>query len=470
MRKLCLAALLLALVQLTYAQALTPSVDKRIEILSIVSRLAGYEEYSSGDAEKYVAAIHAHFDTYKTDTLIGYAVAVREQLGIGFDAVMSFAVNLKQKGQKFSLQPNWQKGLDKRWTPEAVREYVRLLNQFYKITKAETFFSQQKPYYEKVTSAFGQVLARFNQSWYQQYYGIAPKDQFTIVVGCGNGGGNYGPSVELKNKTHQVYAIMGSWSFDKEGNPVFKEQNYLPTVIHEFNHSFINPLLTKHENNTDLQKSMQTLLDTMRTEMEQQAYRNWHTVLNESLVRASVVRYLMKNNATDQSVADEETIIQLNRGFLWMKDLVNLLGQYENNRGQYPTIDAFYPAIIDFFHAEAQKISQTKSAYESNLPRIAAIEPFVNGAQTVDPSAKEIIIRFDRPMRGKGYSINYGPLGSQAFPVKSVIGYTEDNKAIRLELDLKPNTDYEMVLTGLSFRSNTGFPIRNYLVKFRTGN
>lgn len=470
MRKFCLTALLIVLVQLTYAQSLTPSVDKRIEILSIVSRLAGYEEYSADDAEKYVAAIHTHFDAYKTDTLIRYAVTVREQLGIGFDAVMSFAVNLKQKGQKFSLQPNWQKDLDKRWNPAAVREYIRLLNQFYKTTKAETFFSQQKPYYEKVISAFGQVLARFNQSWYQEYYGIAPKDKFTIVVGCGNGGGNYGPSVELKNKTNQVYAIMGSWSFDKEGAPVFKEQNYLPTVIHEFNHSFINPLLTKYENNTDLQKSMQTLLDTMRTEMEQQAYRNWYTVLNESLVRASVVRYLMKNNPADQSVAEEEAVIQVNRGFLWMNDLVTLLGQYENNRSQYPTIDAFYPAIIDFFHGAAQKISQTKSTYESNLPQIAAIEPFANGAQQVDPATKEIIIRFDRVMRGTGYSINYGSLGKQAFPVKSVVGYTEDKKAIRLELDLKPNTEYEMILTGRSFRSSAGYPISNYQVKFKTGN
>lgn len=470
MRKIYLTALLAVMALLAHAQVLKASVDKRIEILSLVSRLAGYEEYNSDDAEKYVAAIHSHFDPYKTDTLIRYAVTVREQLGIGFDAVMSFAVNLQQKGQKFSLQPNWQKDIDKRWTPGAVHEYVRLLNKFYKTAKAEAFFSQQKPYYEKVVNAFGQVLARFNQSWYQEYYGIAPKDQFTIVVGCGNGGGNYGPSVELKNKTHQVYAIMGSWSFDKEGEPVFKEQSYLPTVIHEFNHSFINPLLTKYENNSELQKSMQTLLDTMRAEMEGQAYRNWHTVLNESLVRASVVRYLMKNNPADKSIAEEEIIIQQNRGFLWMRDLVALLGEYENNRNRYTTVDVFYPTIIEFFHTASQKISQTKKLYESNLPQIAAMEPFVNGAQQVDPSTKELIVRFDRVMRGKGYSINYGSLGRQAFPLKSVIGYTEDNKAIRLELDLKPNTEYEMVLTGLSFRSSDGYPIRNYVVKFKTGN
>lgn len=470
MQKLYLAVLLVILVQLSHARQLTPSVDKRIEMLSIISRLAGYEEYSSGDAEKYVAAIHAHFDAYKEDSLIRYAGTVREKLGIGFDAVMSFAINLKQKGQKFSLLPNWRQGIDKRWTPEAAIEYLRLLNRFYKTAKAATFFSQQKPYYEKVITAFGQVLARFNQSWYQEYYGIAPKDKFTILVGCGNGGGNYGPSVELKDKTHQVYAIMGSWSFDKEGNPVFKEQSYLPTVIHEFNHSFINPLLTRYENNTGLQKSMQTLFDTMRTEMEQQAYRNWHTVLNESLVRASVVRYLMKNNPGDQSIAEEEIILQLNRGFLWMRDLVTLLGEYENNRGQYPAFDAFYPTVIDFFHKAAANISQTKSTYESSLPRIAAIEPFGNDAQNVDPSTKEIIVRFDQVMRGKGYSINYGPLGKQAFPVKSVIGYTEDKKAVRLEVELKPGTEYQMVLTGLSFRNTSGYPIRNYLVKFKTGN
>lgn len=453
----------------SYAQTLVPETDKRIEIMSLVARLAEYEEYSSKDATAYVAALHSWFDACKTDTLIGFAKRVREQSGIGFDAVMSMAVNLKQHKNKFTLQPNWKADLDKRWKPEDALHFVSLLSRFYAKANAAGFFEQQAPYYAKVLSAFGQVLTNFNQSWYFSYYGIKPKDKFTIVIGCGNGGGNFGPGITLGKNVKQVYAIMGSWSFDTHGDPVFKESNYLPTLVHEFNHSFINPLLNRYDTSLALKNSAQVILDTMLAEMRRQAYGNWQTIVNESLVRASVVRYLMFNNPGKPQVAEEELMIQVNRGFLWMKELVALLGVYEANRKKYPSINEFYPAVISFFQSTADSIAFAKSYYENQLPKIASLQPFANNAQDVDPSVAELIINFDRVMTGKGYSINYGEAGKDAFPVKSVIGYTNNNQSVKLQLEsLKPDTVYEMVVTGRSFKSKEGYPMKDYTIRFRT--
>jgi Domain of unknown function (DUF4932) len=60
-----------------------PVVDKRVELLSIVFRLAGSAEYNAEDNRKYVQKIHAHFDRFQNLPLITYARQLRDSSGIG---------------------------------------------------------------------------------------------------------------------------------------------------------------------------------------------------------------------------------------------------------------------------------------------------------------------------------------------------------------------------------------------------
>lgn len=449
------------------AQHIRPQVDQRIEMVSIAARLAEYDEYSQPDAKQYVSAIHTHFNAYKTDTLIGLLHTLRYENGMGFDAVMSMAVHLKQVNHKFVLKKGWQKGLDKRWPRKSAENFVVLLNAFYQESKAETFFVQQKPYYDKVLTAFEKVLVNFNQNWYFNYYGVAPKHRFNIVIGCGNGGGNYGPGTNSPEDGKQIYAIMGSWSFDEHGAPFFTVEDYLPTLIHEFNHAFINPLLDVHKKNKQLRQNGQVLLDSMKNEMNRKAYADWEAVINESLVRAAVVRYIAAGGGT---AADQknEIMLQHNIGFLWTDQLVTLLETYEKNRDKYKTLAAFYPLIIDFFKTTATNIHQIKTTYKAKTPVVVSIEPFKNNAQDVDASLTEMTIRFSEPLTGEGYSFNYGVLGQESFPIKGVIGYADNNTSFKLTLALTPNTAYEMVITGVSFANAAGYPLNDYTVKFKT--
>jgi hypothetical protein len=165
---------------------------------------------------------------------------------------------------------------------------------------------------------------------------------------------------------------------------------------------------------------------------------------------------------------DDEIMQQITRGFIWTKELVLLLGVYENNRAKYPDITTFYPNIIDFFKSTADSFSTIKRNYENNTPRVISIQPFDNNAQDIDTSVKEMTINFSHTMTGKGYSINYGKSGEKFYPVKSVVGYVNNNKGIRIELALKPDTEYEMILTGRAFKNIEGYPLRNYTIKFKT--
>ena len=71
-------------------------------------------------------------------------------------------------------------------------------------------------------------------------------------------------------------------------------------------------------------------------------------MIRESLVRACVVRYLAKNDGPD--VANKQIENDINRGFLWMRELSDLLIEYEQQRQKYPKLDTFFPNVVDFFN------------------------------------------------------------------------------------------------------------------------
>lgn len=83
-------------------EKLTPKVDERVEIVSIVFRLAGAEEYSQNYNKKYTTDINTYFEPYKNSEIIEFIKENRNKNGLGYDAVMSMALHLSFKNGKFS--------------------------------------------------------------------------------------------------------------------------------------------------------------------------------------------------------------------------------------------------------------------------------------------------------------------------------------------------------------------------------
>lgn len=447
-------------------EKLQAKFDKRVELMSIVFRLVGNEEYSSNYNQEYVNEINAHFQNVKNHKFISYIQSIRNQNGLGYDAVMSFAVHL-QHNEKYSLVREATSTLDTRWEKVDKKKFIKLLNEFNKDSQADVFFQNHLEYYNKVAGSFNSILENFNQNWYQNYYGVSSNEKYNLILGFANGGGNYGVKVHPKNQQLIVNAIMGVWDFDKNtGEAVFSVKDHLPTLIHEYNHSFINHYLDSKQNMDLLAESGEKIYQVQKEEMNNQAYGNWITLVNESLVRASVVRYLIDTNETEQTV-EKEIQTQINRGFLWTKELSDLLGEYENSRDKYPDFGSFYPRIIQFFNETAKNINQIKSDFESKRPVVLSIDQFKNNATDVNAAIKEIIITFDREMNEKRMSIHFGESGKEHFPLAGKPEFVNDNSAIKLQLDLKPETEYEFILRS-GFLSKEGYPLVDYFVKFKT--
>ncbi|WP_316845597.1 DUF4932 domain-containing protein [Pedobacter psychrodurus] len=328
------------------------TVDKRVEVLSIIFRLAGNPEYNMKFAKRYVNDIHTYFDAYKNDPVVNFAKELSTKKNMGFSKVMFLAVHLQYMNKGFSLIKESESNLKGKWAEEDAIKFVKLLNDFYHRSKFDTFFKVHKSEYDEATKQFDQSVSAFDQQWYLDYYGDHEVD-YQVILGLGDGGANYGPSVSPIGKKRLVYAIMGSWTFNEDGNPMFPKAIYLTYLIHEFNHSFVDHIL---EENKDLeillQSSGEKLLDKKKNEMKLEGYEDWHSLIDESLVRASVVRYMIDHQETPEAIA-QEISVQQKKGFVWMGELVALLGEYESSRATYPTFKSFYPRITAFFNQVA---------------------------------------------------------------------------------------------------------------------
>src|SRR5659263_174036 len=107
-----------------------PQVDKNVELLSIVFRLAGNKEYNGTYFKKYTDGVDSHFNAYREHELIKFARELHNKNGISYDAVVCMAVVLDKKLNPlidFSTTVP-----EKRWKKEDATKFVRLLKQFYK--------------------------------------------------------------------------------------------------------------------------------------------------------------------------------------------------------------------------------------------------------------------------------------------------------------------------------------------------
>lgn len=352
MKRLIAALCMLCIAAETYA--IKPELHAPIELMSILCNISGYEEYNHGYGREYCDEVTEWFAPYKNHRAVGIMQQLRESNGVGYDAPMSLALYLRllpdggveYAGEEHSLDERFE-GVDIEAVTQAVSEFARE-SRFYE------FFEAHRPFYDDICRQFTEsVLPRFNEKWYGEFYGTEADETFRIAIGFLNGGNNYGPKRTLPGQKSEVFAIMGYVKRTSDGRTSYVAQPdiYLNILVHEFNHSFINHLIGEgSELREKMRHAGEGLFDLCSQIMGWQAYDNWATVINESLVRAAVICYLIDNGAPAESVR-EAVMDEIRVGFVWTPELVGKLRQYQRQRDLYPTFESYYPQIIDLFES-----------------------------------------------------------------------------------------------------------------------
>ena len=451
----------------TAAQASPPKlrvlVDPRVELASLIFRLAGNNEYNQGRVPSYTADVEKQFGAFRDHPAVKLARELRQTRGVSFDAPMSLAVLLNGVSDPKLAVPldPWPESLDRRWTSESVTRFVSLVGQFAKESRFQEFFDAHRALYETAVARFQKVLSKeAHLEWFKEFFGERPGAEFTVVLGMLNGGCCYGPHARDMAGHEELFCILGVWATDSQGAPVF-EKDALPTVVHEFCHSYANPIIDRHL--AELRESGEKLYGIAAEQMKSQAYGEAATMLRESLVRAAVVRYMRRYEGTTS--ADREISDQVSRGFAWMGDLSSLLGEYEAQRDRYPTLDSFSPRLAAFFAEAAKK----EAALDAKRPKVLSMVP-ANGADDVDPGLKAIHVVFDRPMQDGSWAMVGG--GPKYPETSGKPNYDAKRTTWTVPVKLKPNWEYEFWLNAgrfQTFQSEEGVPLKSVHVTFKTG-
>jgi len=326
-----------------------PTVDKRVELMSIVFRLAEKQEYSNKNFNLYVDRIEQYFKTYKNHELIQFTKSIINESGISFDGPMWLAVHLDENLNLLSdVKDVWQ--LDPRWTEENVKKFVPLLQKFYKDTKFDNFFKNNAELYTEAVKRFTSICEQIDSYWCFSFFGKEPAETFLIKIGFGIGGNCYGVNLDYINGNKKVYAIMGTGMFDSAGLPVFSTMYDLPIVVHEFCHPFIDNLTAKHREL--FRESGEKISSDAITE----AYPSWEVVLDEVLAHASMIKYMKDHDFAQSEIKMWINAIKEGFGFFWIEELVEELEKYDKQRDQYPTLESYMPKLSEAYKIWTENI------------------------------------------------------------------------------------------------------------------
>lgn len=325
-----------------------PKVDERIELLSIVFRLAEKQEYSNKDFKLYVDRIEQYFEKNKNHELIQFTKSIINENRIAFDGPMWLAVHLDDNLNLLKdAKDVWQ--LDPRWTKESVEKFVPLLQNFYKDTYFDKFFKDNADLYDEAVKHFTPIYEQVDLNWCYSFFGKEPTEIFLIKIGFGIN--FYGVNLDYTNGNRKVFAITGlAGMFDNAGFPEYSIMYDLPLVIHELNHSFIDKLTEKNEEL--FRESGEKISSGAITE----AYSSWEEVLDETLVHASMIKYLKDHDFDQSEIEMWINLIKRNFGFFWIEELVEELENYDKQRDKYPTLESYMPKLAEAYKIWAENI------------------------------------------------------------------------------------------------------------------
>ena len=302
----------------TVAPAIRVLVDPRVELMCIVFRLAGHPEYSMGTVRSYAADVDTYFAPFKDHPVVVRARQLRKTRGISLNAPMSLAVHVTlppELAEQVPFNP-LPPEIDPRWTTSEARAFLAELRSFVRQVHAMEFLASHAPLYQAATERLVMMTSKTRiVEWLEGFFGRREGRTFVLIAGLLNGGGNYGAQTR-----GEFFSIVGTESIDEDGLPSYPP-GVAATVVHEFCHSFINPLVDAHE--AELKAVTDRLYQLVQEQMRSQGYGVPRALMYESLVRGCTVRYLSKNASA--AAARREAEQDRRNGFAWVGRLADAL-------------------------------------------------------------------------------------------------------------------------------------------------
>lgn len=433
-------------------------VDERVELLSIVFRMAGANSYSNTVIQTYSTDINNYFDKYKNDELILYTRNLIHKKGIGENAPVSLALHINiQNGTILLNQKLSNQGIDKRWG-NSIAEFISLLNLFYTKTNFSQFYAGHASLYDAAEKSFEQSNCNVDKNFFNTFFG-EPKGDFEIILMLAVERANYGVTVKDLSGQEKIFSLICPWETDSLGVPKYDPETEIPITIHEYCHSYCNPLIDAYY--TQLENSANKSFKLVRRQMEYQSYGEPIIMLDESFVRASTIMYLKNHGASGKEIM-KYIKSEMLLGFIWTEELVNLFSTYEESREKYTSLNSYMPVIVEKMNSlDYKKINKDVHCVGNAEIVNCSIQ---NNDKDISPDVKEVKFYFNTPMSGRRGLDNRGK-----YPNISSFNWNNEHTELVISFVLKPNTDYIFKLPAKFFSDENLCEMKtSYTLTFKT--
>lgn len=329
-------------------------VDKRTELLSIIEIISDYgkkypfllEKYGN---KNYVTEIEKKFKYYKNHKV----VKLFNYLTLNYDFCFSTPIKLfLQLNDDFSFSYLSDDPFSKKLNKDPkVLELLSLLSDFAEEIKFDIYyFSNEKNYRRFINNVANQLTGLNIVKFINNYYGITESKNFIVNLIPWRTYGCYGTC-----NNNDLYTHLCCHHKSKNEDDIYPSNdqifNYSSFLVHEFSHSFINPLTDKYS----LIAEDNPIFNDIQSNMKELGYRSNKSILNDHIVRAVTLRYLFLQR-NDISYYNKQLELDENWGFSYIRNIMTSLEIYEKNRNYYKDMDVFYPLLIQNLIREKHKL------------------------------------------------------------------------------------------------------------------
>lgn len=304
----------------------------------------------------YDLSLFKRYEAHRKDTNLQAAAGFLERLQAPdlFPLLISVAPFPKaklHKGIHYEMISGFAPGKDSTSAAQQVKIFLSALNSFYQTISFDNYYRTAKPLYRKAMAEIKAALpAGGSIPLMENFYGkkftaYALLPSLTIPSGMAFG---------VKNRTANgisVYNVFGPFARQRFDNKDSLDLGYndpkhiLELSIHEFGHSFANPVVDLLPDS--LIRSKAHLFAPIQTAMDNQGYSTWKSCITEHFVRAGEVIIARKGGRT--AAADELLKYYVEgRKFIYLPAIISVL-EDETQNGSSAAI--YQQAVIRAFHA-----------------------------------------------------------------------------------------------------------------------
>ncbi|MCP4553754.1 MAG: DUF4932 domain-containing protein [Bacteroidetes bacterium] len=351
MRKLSLLFILFCLFscrnirQAQTGKKINLEISKEIELLTVIQLMSNYPLLSKTETDLKTKT-ETFFKPYQQDPVILHFLSMASKTIEGktkfsyfsFDKPIDIIMHYSLSKEKIITNPTQDNASYSIYTQkkDSLQMFLELYQDFYKKSSFESYFASNAVIYQALIDL---VETAINEEYLietiESFYGETRQSYNVILSPLQNAGGY---SIKMDDT---LYAVVGA-GLVKDSMPHFDiECLKKELILHEFSHSFCNPIVDNHINELNFMENSE---EGFRFKMASLGYHNNKSILYEYFVRACVIRMVntLYGTVESENLLNEE----VKKGFYLMPAFDRSLKEYKNSRELYPTLELYMPKLI----------------------------------------------------------------------------------------------------------------------------